>query len=140
MQVDTTLIERLDLLSFALGMGLFLSQVTRSRHSHADRGRAGLPILRRDVTLDSGYNSSELRHSRIHQSTMYEPAPSPDRSHWNVNKTTLQESKDGRPPGGPEDWLKMMWPLACEAWAMKGEPVDESRLLRHIVRVQRGRG
>ena len=69
-----------------------------------------------------------------------EPPPTPDRSHWPVNKTTLQAAKDGRPPGGPEDWIKMMWPLACEAWAMKGEPVDESRLLRHIVRVQRGRG
>ena len=42
------------------------------------------------------------------QPIMPEPTPTPDRSHWTVNQTTLQEAKDGRPPGGPEDWLKMM--------------------------------
>jgi hypothetical protein len=31
--------------------------------------------------------------------------------------------------------LEMMWPLALEAWAFKGEPVVEQRLPRHIVHV-----
>lgn len=61
----------------------------------------------------------------------------PDRSHWPASKTTRQGSVDVRPPGDFEVWIQMMWPLACEAWAMKGEPVDESRLLRHVVRIQR---
>ena len=38
-----------------------------------------------------------------------------------------------------EDRLKMMWQLALDAWAMKGEKV-EPRLPRHVVRViRRGR-
>jgi hypothetical protein len=38
-----------------------------------------------------------------------------------------------------ERWA-MMWQLALDAWAFKGEPVAESRLPRHIVRVlRRGR-
>ena len=61
-----------------------------------------------------------------------------DRSQLPVVKTTLAESGYRIPPGTPEDWVKMVWPLTCEAWAMKGEPVDESRLLRHVVRIQRG--
>jgi hypothetical protein len=39
----------------------------------------------------------------------------------------------------PEERLKMMWQLALDAWAMKGEKV-EPRLPRHVVRViRRGR-
>jgi hypothetical protein len=37
-----------------------------------------------------------------------------------------------------EERLAMMWPLALEAWAFKGEPVIEPRLPRHVVRVIRG--
>jgi hypothetical protein len=37
-----------------------------------------------------------------------------------------------------EERLNMMWQLAIDAWAMKGEKV-ESRLPRHVVRVIRGR-
>ena len=33
--------------------------------------------------------------------------------------------------------LQMMWQLALDAWAFKGEPVAELRLPRHIVRVLR---
>jgi hypothetical protein len=36
-----------------------------------------------------------------------------------------------------EERLKMMWQLALDAWAMKGEKV-EPRLPRHVVRVVRG--
>jgi hypothetical protein len=33
--------------------------------------------------------------------------------------------------------LEMMWPLALDAWAFKGEPVVEQRLPRHLVRIYR---
>jgi hypothetical protein len=34
----------------------------------------------------------------------------------------------------------MMWQLARDAWAFKGEPEHaESRLQRHVVRIHRGR-
>ena len=33
--------------------------------------------------------------------------------------------------------IAMMWPLALDAWAFKGEPVRESRLPRHVIRVVR---
>ena len=37
----------------------------------------------------------------------------------------------------PAERLQMMWQLALDAWAFKGEPVAELRLPRHIVRVLR---
>jgi hypothetical protein len=40
----------------------------------------------------------------------------------------------------PAERLAMMWPLAVDAWAFMGEPVAESRLPRHIVRVLRRGG
>ncbi len=40
----------------------------------------------------------------------------------------------------PAERIAMMWPLAVEAWAFMGEPVGESRLPRHVVRVIRGKG
>jgi hypothetical protein len=40
----------------------------------------------------------------------------------------------------PSERLSMMWQLALDAWAFMGEPLAESRLPRHVVRiVQRGR-
>lgn len=40
----------------------------------------------------------------------------------------------------PADRLGMMWQLACDAWAFKGETEHaESRLQRHVVRIHRGR-
>ena len=39
-----------------------------------------------------------------------------------------------------QERLLMMWPLALQAWAFKGEDHRESRLSRHVVRVlRRGR-
>jgi hypothetical protein len=38
----------------------------------------------------------------------------------------------------PEERIELMWRLAVDAWAFKGEPVGESRLPRHVVRVIRG--
>jgi hypothetical protein len=40
----------------------------------------------------------------------------------------------------PVERLGMMWQLALDAWAFKGEPVAESRLPRHIVRLLRREG
>lgn len=63
-----------------------------------------------------------------------------DRSHSPVRKTTRAEQRPPERVLDPVEAWAMMWPLACDAWAMRGEPVDESRLLRHVVRVIRGRG
>jgi hypothetical protein len=40
----------------------------------------------------------------------------------------------------PEELVGMVWQLTVDAWAFKGEPIDESRLQRHIVRVSRRSG
>ncbi|MGI8470242.1 MAG: hypothetical protein ACR2N3_17515 [Pyrinomonadaceae bacterium] len=37
----------------------------------------------------------------------------------------------------PEERWAMMWQLALDAWAFKGEPVAEPKLQRRIVRVFR---
>jgi hypothetical protein len=39
----------------------------------------------------------------------------------------------------PAERMSMVWPLTVTAWAFKGEPVGESRLQRHLVRIQRGK-
>jgi len=61
------------------------------------------------------------------------------RESWTVRVSKLSEQ-------GKEDDLKaltsgerieMMWQLALDAWAAKGEPVVEPELPRHIVRVIR---
>jgi hypothetical protein len=40
----------------------------------------------------------------------------------------------------PADRLGMMWQLACDAWAFKGDTEHaQSRLQRHVVRVHRRR-
>jgi hypothetical protein len=40
----------------------------------------------------------------------------------------------------PVERLGMMWQLALDAWAFKGESIAESRLPRHIVRLLRREG
>lgn len=40
----------------------------------------------------------------------------------------------------PIERLEMMWQLALDAWAFKGESVAESRLPRHVVRLLRRAG
>jgi len=37
----------------------------------------------------------------------------------------------------PAQRLAMMWQLTIDAWSFKGEPIAESRLPRHVVRVYR---
>ncbi|MCI0492885.1 MAG: hypothetical protein L0Z07_08105 [Planctomycetes bacterium] len=58
-----------------------------------------------------------------------------------VRKSALAEQgkEDDLRNTTAEERLKMMWQLALDAWAMKGEKV-EPRLPRHVVRViRRGR-
>jgi len=58
-----------------------------------------------------------------------------------VRKSTLAEqgTEDDLRNTTVEDRLKMMWQLALDSWAMKGETV-EPRLPRHVVRIiRRGR-
>lgn len=56
-----------------------------------------------------------------------------------VRKTTLaqQGTEDDLRNSTAEERLSMMWQLALDAWAMKGEKV-EPRLPRHVVRIVRG--
>ena len=39
----------------------------------------------------------------------------------------------------PAERLGVMWQLALDAWAFKGEPLAEPRLPRHVVRVMHRR-
>ena len=63
-----------------------------------------------------------------------------DQSRYLVRRSTLaqQGEEDDLRMTTMEERLGMMWQLALNAWAMKGENV-ESRLPRHVVRVIRGR-
>ncbi len=54
-----------------------------------------------------------------------------------VRKTSLKkDSDDLKNTTAAERWA-MMWQLALDAWAFKGETVAEPRLQRHIIRVYR---
>ena len=37
----------------------------------------------------------------------------------------------------PAERIAMMWQLTLDAWAFTGEPLDESRLPRHIIHILR---
>lgn len=39
----------------------------------------------------------------------------------------------------PSERIGMMWQVALDAWAFKGEPLAESGLPRHIINIQRGK-
>lgn len=58
-----------------------------------------------------------------------------------VRKSTLaqQGEEDDLRNTTAEQRLKMMWQLAVDAWAMRGEKV-ESAVRRDVIRVIRGRG
>ena len=61
----------------------------------------------------------------------------PDRT-IRVRPLSAQGSEDDLKDTTPEERLDMMWQLAVDAWAFKGEPVGDGRLDRSIVRVVRG--
>jgi hypothetical protein len=54
-----------------------------------------------------------------------------------VRKTLLKEETDDLKNTTPQERWAMMWQLALDAWAFKGEPVAEPGLYRHIIRVYR---
>ena len=54
-----------------------------------------------------------------------------------VRKTSLKEEIDDLENTTPAERWAMMWQLALDAWAFKGETIAESRLQRNIVRVYR---
>ena len=57
-----------------------------------------------------------------------------------IRKTRLEDQGRESDLAGTtaEERMLMMWPLALDAWAMLGD-LGESRLLRHVVRVVRGK-
>ena len=54
-----------------------------------------------------------------------------------IRKTSLKEETDDLKNTTPAERLGMMWQLTLDAWALKGEPLVEPRLQRHIVRILR---
>lgn len=54
-----------------------------------------------------------------------------------VSKLHEQDRDDEIRSTTPAQRLEMMWQLALDAWAFKGEPIAELRLPRHIIRVLR---
>lgn len=54
-----------------------------------------------------------------------------------IRKLTEQGSETDLQETTATDRLEMMWQLALNAWAFKGEPVAQSRLPRHVVRILR---
>lgn len=55
-----------------------------------------------------------------------------------IGKLTDQGNEADLQTSTPAQRLGMMWQLALDAWAFKGESVAESRLPRHVVRVVQG--
>jgi hypothetical protein len=54
-----------------------------------------------------------------------------------VRKSSLKEETDDLKNTTPQERWAMMWQLALDAWAFKGEPVAKPGLYRHIIRVYR---
>lgn len=57
-----------------------------------------------------------------------------------VKMSEQDDAGDLRKTTTPEERWAMMWQLAQDAWAFKGETVAEPKLQRHIVRLLRRRG
>jgi len=54
-----------------------------------------------------------------------------------ISRLADQDKYDDLFTTTPAQRIKMMWQLALDAWAFKGETIAELRLPRHIVRVLR---
>ena len=62
------------------------------------------------------------------------------RANLPVHKTTLSSRQNPPAPVTTvAERFQMVWDLTREAWELMGKPLDESRLPRHVVRVERGR-
>jgi len=66
---------------------------------------------------------------------------SADRSRWPTRKGALSEleadEQDLSASTTVEERFAIMWQLAQDAWAFRGEPIGEPELSRHIARVIR---
>jgi len=58
-------------------------------------------------------------------------------SERNIRITSLKEETDDLKNTTPAERWAVMWQLALDAWAFKGEPIAESRLQRNIVHIYR---
>ena len=65
-----------------------------------------------------------------------------DRSSYPVRKRALHDQDDPKDLEGTTaaERVGMMWQLTLDAWAFTGQPIAESRLPRHFVRVLRREG
>lgn len=54
-----------------------------------------------------------------------------------ISRLADQDEYDDLVTTTPAQRIEMMWQLAVDAWAFKGDPIAELRLPRHIVRVLR---
>ena len=54
-----------------------------------------------------------------------------------ISRLADQDKYDDLFTTTPAQRIKMMWQLALDAWAFKGDTIAELRLPRHIVRVLR---
>jgi hypothetical protein len=65
-----------------------------------------------------------------------------NRSDWPTKKLTKAEARSRQFPEdlsettSPEERMDMMWQLALDAWAMRGESV-EPEFPRHLIRIER---
>ncbi len=57
-----------------------------------------------------------------------------------IQKLSEQGKESDLKGSTPVQRLEMMWQLALDAWALKGERVADPRLPRHIIRVLRRPG
>ena len=57
-----------------------------------------------------------------------------------VRRLDEQGREDELAHTSPADRLAMVWPLTVTAWTFKDGSFAQSRLQRHLVRIQRGRG
>ena len=55
-----------------------------------------------------------------------------------VRPLSAQGTEDDLSDTTAQERLDMMWQLAVDAWAFKGEPVEDGRLQRDVGRVIRG--
>lgn len=65
-----------------------------------------------------------------------------DRSHWPTGLTTLSDHDNhvGMEHTTADERVGMMWQLAVDAWALRGENVAEREFQRHIGGIKRGGG
>lgn len=57
-----------------------------------------------------------------------------------ISRINEQGKEDDLRATNPSQRLAIMWQLALNAWAFKGEAVAEPRLQRHAIRLQRREG